>query len=159
MSASSAAVMVPVPLAGEVQGPQRAMSTAPALPRTPLWMCAAVAWPVRWVKVSVHLSDVPVTVTVNLPVAPNLVPFGLGITSWPTLRTALNFFGAAAFALPAVASAASTQYGRYADERKSDQLLHLGIPSFCESIRRSASKCALPASSEHSPTVNVRTLW
>src|SRR5437588_1622398 len=92
MFAISAAVTVAVPVSGEVHGPQSVISTGPLTPRTPMWIWAAIAGPVKWLKVNLHLSVAPVSVAVNSPDAPTLVPFGCG-TSCPTLSAALNLTG------------------------------------------------------------------
>ncbi len=61
----------------------------PFFPRTPRWMWAANAGPVRFLYVNVHLSTVPVSVALNVPEAPAFVPFTGGVT-WPTVSVALN---------------------------------------------------------------------
>ena len=59
--------------------------TGPALPRTPLWMCAAIALPVSRLNVSRQTStaDEPcfVIVTLKAPRARRTLPFGLGRSS------------------------------------------------------------------------------
>src|SRR5689334_24508331 len=83
------ALMCAVPLAGDLQGPQRATITGPALPFAPAWTCAAVAGPVRWSKVSFQVIFVPVTVAVKLPLALIEAPDSLG-TSCRVSRFALK---------------------------------------------------------------------
>jgi hypothetical protein len=61
----------------------------PFFPRTPIWIWAANAGPVRFLYVSVHLSTVPVSVALNVPEAPAFVPSTGGVT-WPTVSVALN---------------------------------------------------------------------
>src|SRR5438876_5801743 len=55
-------------------------------------MCAAVAGPLRWVKVSFHVIFFVVLsyVAVNLPDAPFFVPFGVGLAC-PTFSVAAKF--------------------------------------------------------------------
>src|SRR5665213_4012664 len=69
-------------------------------------MCAALAGPVRFLYVSVHLSVVPVSVALKAPDAPALTPFGGGVTC-AALSAALNVNVGAAVCPFAIEPAAS----------------------------------------------------
>src|SRR5207247_6597581 len=77
--------MFAVPLAPLVHGAQRGTTTGPGVPGAPMWMCAAVAGPVRLLNESCQFSTVPesdfVSVAVKLPVAEPTSPFGAGTSS------------------------------------------------------------------------------
>jgi hypothetical protein len=66
---SSAAVSVDVPVTPLVQGVQSVTTGLPTLPLAAMWMCAMVAGPVSFAKVSFHLSVVPLRVPLNRPCA------------------------------------------------------------------------------------------
>src|SRR6187549_1248013 len=84
MASTTAWGTVPVPLAGLEHGPHSASTTAP------VWMCAAMASPVRPVNDSCHETDAPVsdlvTVAENVPPAFATAPVGAG-TSCAAFRT------------------------------------------------------------------------
>ncbi len=70
-----------LPLIGDLQAVGVAHSgtiTLPATPFLPRWMWAAWAAPLRCEYVSVHFKVVPVSVAVNVPVAPDGTPAGFG---------------------------------------------------------------------------------
>src|SRR5580658_9237791 len=73
-------LIVTVPLTGLLHGVQSGTSTLPDWPIAPRWMCAAVAGPVRPVKLSVNLSLLPVRVPVKLPLAFVFLTTCLGIS-------------------------------------------------------------------------------
>src|SRR5437773_11205706 len=79
------AFTVAFPLAPLLQGAQSGTITGPATPRRPLWMCAAIAFPVSRLNVSRHdmTADDPdfVTVAVKVPRARRTLPLGFG-RSW-----------------------------------------------------------------------------
>ena len=78
----TAALTFAVPLAPLLHGAHSATITGPGLPRRPLWICAAVARPVRRLYFSLQaiFPVVPnlVTVAVNVPTARFTLPFGFG---------------------------------------------------------------------------------
>ncbi len=125
-AARAAAFRVAVPRAPLRHGPQSGTATGPAFPRAPMWMCAAMARPVRRENVSRQAMApvVPdfVTVPVNRPTARRTLPFGLGrycraerlvaiaaeTPSCPRISPAL-FVGVCTFVYaPPLSSAAST---------------------------------------------------
>src|SRR5213080_181011 len=79
---STEASTVARPLAPLLHGLQSGTITGPGTPRRPLWMWAAMAFPVRRLKVRRHAitADDPdfVTVAVNVPRARRTLPFGFG---------------------------------------------------------------------------------
>src|SRR6266516_4236325 len=81
--------MFAVAVAPLVHGLQRGTTTGPAVPRSAMWMCAAMASPVRPPNESCQLSTVPlsdfVRVPVNDPRAEATSPFGVGISSPATI--------------------------------------------------------------------------
>src|SRR6266849_2254058 len=76
----TAAGRVEVPLWPLLQGPHSGTTTLPALPIAPMWMCAAVARPVSFENVSVHLSLWPVSVAWNAPPAAAFLTVCFGIS-------------------------------------------------------------------------------
>src|SRR5438094_9279109 len=79
---STEALTVAFPLWPLLHGAQSGTITGPATPRRPLWMCAAIAFPVSLLNVSRHdtNADDPdfVTVAVKVPRARRTFPIGLG---------------------------------------------------------------------------------
>src|SRR5919197_2927327 len=71
---------------GDLHGPQSETMTGPEVPALPLWMCAANALPLRCENVSLNVSFLPLSVPVNVPVAPVGTPLGFG-----TSRAAVSF--------------------------------------------------------------------
>src|SRR5207248_5175905 len=68
---------------------QSTTTTLPALPIAPMWMCAAVAGPLSFAKVSFHVSFEPLSVPLNWPCAAVTFTTCFG-TSWPAVRAAVQ---------------------------------------------------------------------
>ena len=87
---STASVRFPVPLAGLVHGPQSASTTGPGVPAAPVWMWAAIAFPVSPLNDNSHEIDAPVsdfvTVAENVPRPFDVSPAGDG-TSWAAFKS------------------------------------------------------------------------
>src|SRR3954469_291175 len=64
-----ALVKVALPCAPLLHGPHSGIRTLPALPMAPMWMWAAVAFPVRPENVSFQVSFLPTILPVNRPFA------------------------------------------------------------------------------------------
>src|SRR5215213_7677058 len=84
IAASTASLMLAVPDAPLVHGAQNGTATPAAWPRGARWMWAAIAGPVRPLKVSRHSSFAPpevlLTVAVNVPFASPTLPVGDGVS-------------------------------------------------------------------------------
>src|SRR6266568_450817 len=83
------ALMFAVPVAPLVHGLQSGTTTGPGTPRAAIWMCAAMASPVRPPNDSRQLSAVPLSDFVRVPVkdprAEVTSPFGVGVSSPATI--------------------------------------------------------------------------
>src|SRR5690348_4276245 len=77
---------------GDLHGPQSGISTGPALPLAPAWMCAAVALPLRWSKLRFHDRATPLSSPLNFPDARVGAPSGRGVSCLVS-RLVLNFSG------------------------------------------------------------------
>src|SRR5437764_15479832 len=102
-------------------------------------MCAAVAGPLRWVKVSFHVIFFVVLsyVAVNLPDAPFFVPFGVGLAC-PTFSVAAKFI----FVLCVLPAATPVRASAAAASNITDANLLLIKPLPCSKDSRAGSSQA-----------------
>src|ERR1051326_8282561 len=80
-------------------GGQSGTMTLPDVPRLPMWMWAATAAPLRPLNVRFHVSLLPTSLRVNVPVAPAGTPCGFG-TSCPAVSLADSFLAPPIFVAP-----------------------------------------------------------
>ena len=94
-ASTTACGTVPVPLAGLEHGPHSASTPGPGEPTAPVWMCAAMASPVRPLNDICHETVAPVsdlvTLAENVPPAFDTAPVGDGtLNGWQSLTRALG---------------------------------------------------------------------